>query len=288
MSVPTEEYRQRLERALSWLDAHFSEELNIDQLADLACFSRYHFQRVFTGFVGEPSGAYLRRLRLETARKWISEQPGRSLTDIAFSCGFTSSTLFSRYFKKEFHCSPRAIKKVAALTQREARQRFAAELPMPPYLQDGVRVEVRGTTRLVYIRCTDYGPSIGLAYGKLFRTLAKAGLLTKATRAIGLSFDDPHITDRKKCRYYAGVTLEPSQLAPPGFSTLELEGGKFGAVIFSGKLAQIDSAIAWLYSTWLPGSGFLPGESPLQQIILKRPLQGNSNYEIELCLPLQN
>ena len=99
MSVPTEEYRQRLERALSWLDAHFSEELNIDQLADLACFSRYHFQRVFTGFVGEPSGAYLRRLRLETARKWISEQPGRSLTDIAFSC-------FIFFYMVNLKCTP--------------------------------------------------------------------------------------------------------------------------------------------------------------------------------------
>jgi AraC family transcriptional regulator len=289
--TPVEVYTVRLERALHYLDSHMADELDIDRLADLSCFSRFHFQRVFAGVMGETPGRYLRRIRLESARRMIVERPARSLTDIAFACGFTSSTLFARMFKAEFRCSPRDIKKVSLSAFTAAVASAAAggwgPVSMPPGVEGGVRVERHAALRIAFIRCTGYGPGIGLAYRRLFRGLREAGSLSGQTRSLGLSFDDPDITDHQKCRYYAGVSLAPDSPVPPGVSTMAVPAGKRAVLRFHGSMNQIDAAVDWLFSAWLPGSGQFPDNLPLHQFILKNPFRdGGNHFELDICLPL--
>jgi AraC family transcriptional regulator len=288
------DYMTRLERALHFLDTHTGAELDMDRLADLVCFSRFHFQRVFAGVVGEAPGAYLRRIRLDNARRMIMERPARSLTEIAFECGFTSSTLFSRMFKTEFHCSPRDIKKMATLvfddssrlakgqTREESKQ-----AQMPSCLSGEMRVIWQEAEYIAFIRCTGYGPSLGIAYFRLFNSLHQNGLLDGRTRTVGISFDDPSITERKKCRYYAAATLPLHCPEPRGLSTMILPAGKKAMVRFCGELERLDEAINWIFSSWLPCSGYFPADIPLHQFIHKNPFRdGGDQYELDIALPL--
>ena len=61
------EYCARIERVIDYIYAHYGEDLSIDDLADVAAFSRFHFHRVFAGVVGETVGDFLKRTRLERA-----------------------------------------------------------------------------------------------------------------------------------------------------------------------------------------------------------------------------
>ena len=48
------EYLARIHRVIDHIEAHLGEDLSVDMLARVGCFSPYHFHRVFGAVVGEP------------------------------------------------------------------------------------------------------------------------------------------------------------------------------------------------------------------------------------------
>ena len=77
------DYHERILRTLAHIQAHLDDALDLDGLARVACFSPYHFHRVFRGLVGEPVQEHVRRLRLERAAHRLKLQDN-PVTDLAF------------------------------------------------------------------------------------------------------------------------------------------------------------------------------------------------------------
>ncbi len=61
------DYRERLNRVLVYIQENIDSSLTLQTLAGIACFSPFHFHRIFTAFVGETLSEYIRRIRLERA-----------------------------------------------------------------------------------------------------------------------------------------------------------------------------------------------------------------------------
>lgn len=95
-----------LERVRAYVREHFADELHTAQMAALAGYSKSHFQRLFHKVFGETLRDYIRRIRLEkSAWKWMNGCE-TSVTDIAYTCGFSSSQSFARAFKAHYGISP--------------------------------------------------------------------------------------------------------------------------------------------------------------------------------------
>ena len=56
-AVTLRDYKQRMLRVLLHIQDHLDDNLALDKLAAIACFSPYHFHRVFRGMIGSPSWA---------------------------------------------------------------------------------------------------------------------------------------------------------------------------------------------------------------------------------------
>ncbi|NTV81129.1 MAG: helix-turn-helix transcriptional regulator, partial [Candidatus Aminicenantes bacterium] len=102
------EYARRLNAALDFIDRNIAEDISLGKLSAVACFSPYHFHRIFSALVGEPPAEYVRRLRLEKAAGLLANEPETPVTEIALACGFSTSALFCRLFKARFGMSPTA------------------------------------------------------------------------------------------------------------------------------------------------------------------------------------
>src|SRR6202041_3295391 len=90
---------KRLRQVLSYVEAHISEPIQLDDLAQVAKLSRYHFSRAFQNAIGESPLAFVRRRRLETAKRMLkyTEDP---LSLVAQRCGFLCQSHFSANFRK--------------------------------------------------------------------------------------------------------------------------------------------------------------------------------------------
>ena len=66
-AVTLQDYKRRMLRVLVHIQEHLDDALALEHLASVACFSPYHFHRIFKGMVGETLQEHIRRLRLERA-----------------------------------------------------------------------------------------------------------------------------------------------------------------------------------------------------------------------------
>lgn len=102
------EYASRINRVLSYIDENICTELTLDELAEQAFFSKYHFHRIFSSIMEESLSKYIQRLRLEKAAAEIASYNDASITEIALKYMFSGSAVFSRIFKNRFGMSPSA------------------------------------------------------------------------------------------------------------------------------------------------------------------------------------
>lgn len=82
-----------------WLDTHFRERLSVQEIAGHFNCSRTFLFDTFRKNVGLSPMDYIQRKRVEEARNLLSK-PGSSVTDVAFSVGFSSSQYFAKVFRK--------------------------------------------------------------------------------------------------------------------------------------------------------------------------------------------
>jgi AraC-like DNA-binding protein len=100
--------------------AFFDPNLSIEQIAaHLGVTPRYVQLAMAAG--GSTPTRYLKQLRLEASKALLDVDRGKSITEVAFECGFGSSAHFATEFRKQYGVSPRAYR-------RSGRQAFSPVL----------------------------------------------------------------------------------------------------------------------------------------------------------------
>ncbi|MDR2547603.1 MAG: AraC family transcriptional regulator [Lachnospiraceae bacterium] len=88
-----------------YINKHYDEDLTLDQIAGLSGFSKYYFSRLFKQYTQMSFYKYLNNKRIENATRLLIDDR-LSITDVAFRCGFGSSSAFTRTFKTVHDCTP--------------------------------------------------------------------------------------------------------------------------------------------------------------------------------------
>ena len=189
-----ESYQERILRVMVYIQTHLDDPLTLDDLARVACFSPYHFHRIFRGLVGEPVAEHLRRLRLERAAGRL-KFTDRQVIDIALDAGYDSHEAFTRAFRSNFGRAPSVYRSEAAIT---------APPSGGPWIE--VQVEKVPSTRVAFMRHVGGYDDVGTTWARLFSWIVPRGLFRADTRTIGICHDDPEVAPLDKCRYDAAVT----------------------------------------------------------------------------------
>ncbi len=100
------EYVNKFNQVLEYIDDHYMEDIALEDVADAAAFSKYHFSRLFKQYTGLTFWDYLCRRRIKAAEAYMAD-PNCSITDAAMSSGFPSISTFNRLFKRIRGCTPR-------------------------------------------------------------------------------------------------------------------------------------------------------------------------------------
>ena len=99
------EYTDKFIFVCNYINEHCTEDLDVDELASFAGFSKSHFTRLFKRFTGITYYDYLNRHKIMVAEKLLIE-PKILVTDVAMQSGFLSLSTFNRVFKSYKKCTP--------------------------------------------------------------------------------------------------------------------------------------------------------------------------------------
>ncbi len=294
------EYAARINRVMDHVQAHLDEPLDLGKLAHIACFSPFHFHRIFQAWTGETLQDFVHRLRLERAAQRLVFDRKASITDIALDCGFSGSSPFARAFKRAYGVT------ASAWRDRKNGQEGTAPLPEPwrtrpvgafpenpmPRFPLDVQVRVLPPLPLAYLR--HIGPFMGdvALFRRLFTQLIGwadgQGLMTPETQVLSLFHDNPNLTPKAMHRLEVALSVPPSTKGegPVGIQTLE--GGRYATATARVTAQEIPAAWNTLVGDWLPGSGFQPDHRPALEFYRNHPDQDpEGKYLLEIALPVR-
>ena len=89
---------------------HISDPITVDDLADVAGYSRYHFSRLFAASQGISPAAFVKDLRLKQAVRLLQTEL-MTVKEIADSCGFEDASYFCKAFRQAYKVSPGEYRK---------------------------------------------------------------------------------------------------------------------------------------------------------------------------------
>jgi AraC-like DNA-binding protein/DNA gyrase inhibitor GyrI len=316
-------YDDRVNRVLDYIAEHLDGDLSLTHLAGIACFSPFHFHRIFQGVTGETLNSHVRRLRLERSALLLKTSPRKRITDVALEVGFAGTAEFSRAFKNHFGKTASSWDRSSPLENSKICKapemlRFHTVEELHRWKAAGnVRVRVRqfGAFRYVYYRIyAPYGNTrLVDRYHALIAWLSARRTDIRDVVVIGMSMDDPAITPSENCRYDLGIAFprQPggivgeiarsrgrsaarlpqlpaqSECAEQGLSMRDFEPQQIAAFHCVGDIAHVDRAWHYLYRIWLPSSGYEPADLPAMEMFMRLPEEiGWETFDLQACIPV--
>ncbi len=306
-------YQWHINRAMDFINQHLDDDPSLDEIAAAAAFSKFHFHRLFKGVVGETVADFTRRLRLEKAAHLLLYDRRQSITQIAFTCGFSSSQNFAKAFRQRFGQSPGAFRRASpeganwmaadprephyskignanpALMAYDARQFDLADEWQLKRLAMNVQIKKIDPFTVAYVR--HIGPYTMSGAAAAFEALqqwsrpwgdGQEGLY------LGIYWDNPDITPAAKCRYDACVVISEDSRHHEEAAYQRIPGSLYA--IYHCEVQAHDFARPWdeLFTYWFPTSGYQPGSEPGFEVFYNDGRQNPAGqWILDLCVPVK-
>ena len=296
------EYLRRVHAVQDYIETHPEDIPDLDTLARLAGFSKFHFHRIFKAITGETLLSYIHRIKLVRAAAYLRHAPHVPVTDIALHYGFADSSVFSRVFKAHFGQSPSAFR-------RNNRKICKDNALSPAYTQDIQNLETGRDTmymeatsveqkhldlRVIYIRYTGsyqgLAAAIPPALQKLYGFAMQAQLLDpQQTLILSAYHDNPDMTGEAKLRTSICLSIRPDAKvdASGDIGDMRLQGD-YAVGHFELPMHAYDLAWEYMYSRWLPASGMQPRDTFPFEVYVSDPSQNPGGKQLlDICIPIE-
>lgn len=303
-------WETNINNVINYISAHLDRNPTLEELSKVACFSRFHFHRIFKALIGETVGEFTRRLQLEKAAGLLMYNPSLSITSIALECGFSSSQNFSKAFKIFFTKTPSGfreefknsnpgniISKLGKAKNDTMHYNSVKDSPNMSFhlnieenLSDFVVIKTVPDLPVVYVRqLGEYTYDLLLPlFNSLLKWAGARKLLNESTMIFGVCWDYIAVTADQRCRYDACITIPADYAVGKEVNRQIIKGGTYG--VYRGVVKNNNFHYHWnrFLNQWLPVSGFEPDNKPCFEVITNI-LQGvpQETYDLQIWLPLK-
>lgn len=271
-------YQSRIERCLQYIGENLDKECSLEILADVACFSPYHFHRIYHAIVGETAAETLRRLRLQRAAGDLIGQKF-SLNRIAKRAGYGSQAAFSRAFRAAFGLPPGRYQG-QTITLKE---KMKGKLDMLE-----ITIKEKNTIHCAALSHLGDYMEIGTVFERLMTQAGSMGLLQGPPDTYGIYHDDPNTVAKNRLRSQACLAVEVQWTPKNELQKIDIQKGRYACALHIGPYAELSVSYDWLYGTWLPEMKEEADDRPVVEHYLNNP-RDTKPYELrtEIWVPIK-
>ncbi|MGN8227012.1 AraC family transcriptional regulator [Paenibacillus polymyxa] len=263
------DYFKRIQCAIEFIELNLREDLKIADIASQACFSAFHFQRVFQAISGFTVQQYIRRRRLSEAAEQL-KQSNQKVLDVAIEYQYNSQEAFTRAFEKNFGITPGKYRNGDIELSGQSKINFLdyqkntmgdLDVNKPVILQLET-VKIVGYEYKTNLNNEQHYKEIPGFYGHFGANEYFMCIPNKI--APGMSYGVAcQFEDNGAFSFVVGeeVEKESKELAD-GFIYIEIPAGKYAEFDASGSDGRVQNIRDFIYGTWLPNSNFERREGP--------------------------
>ncbi|WP_137179394.1 GyrI-like domain-containing protein [Roseomonas sp. AR75] len=253
------DYGRRIARAMALIAADPARGATLEDLAEAAAFSPFHFHRIYRELTGETPAETMARERLSRAAGMLVRE-ALPVALVAKRCGYGSAAAFTRAFRAAYGIPPAAYRDGGGI---------GTPRPPAPHREETAMHEVtirqEPALRLAALAHRGAYTAIGGSFDRLMAWAAARRLIGPETRFLGLYHDDPTTVAEKDLRSDACMTVPAAVEEAEGVRILDLPPTRCAVLVFKGPYAELEGAYSWIYRDWLPGSGEEPADQPVRE-----------------------
>ena len=283
-------YVQSINTVIDYIEKNIQKKLSLEQLAGIAGFSKYHFHRIFSAYMGETLNSFVMRLRAEKVAKIICCYPHKSFTEIAYECGFSDSSAFTKAFKRRFNLTP---------------NEWVKQSDVPIFNSSRASDLLDFSVKDIFVSASlEYLPSFTLAYtryigryagdAKLFTSLftklhvwcEKHSIDMSKSKLFCLYHDSIDLTDEDKLRVSAGVEIKDDVATDEHIGKLKIARDKYLVAKFKVDETQYGLAWKYVFAYLLNEFNVKPASSPSFEMY-EPCLSKKIEHNVSICVPLQ-
>lgn len=246
---------QRFLKSIDYIEKNLFEKLSPDDIAAAACFSTFHYCRLFKALVGDSVMGYVRKRRLSIAAQRLACEQA-DIMPLALACQFESHEAFTRAFKKMFHVTPKEFKALHNPDWINFRKQIDQQTL--EHLQHGVSMTPRFVTveafhvigiNGIYNRAT--AQDIPALWQQFITQIPTIPNRIRLESTYGVC----HPINRDEFDYIAAVAVEHLDHIPSGMVTHTLPAQQYAVFTHQGHIHDFAKTISYIWATWLPNSG---------------------------------
>lgn len=274
------EWTNRMNQVLNYIEEHITEEIDYKELAEIACCSVYHFQRMFAYIAGVSLSEYIRRRRMSLAA--VDLQSGdEKIIDIGLKYGYSSPTAFNRAFQSVHGIAPSAVKNEGVSVKSFPPISFKFEVEGGKEMN--YRIETKEAFRIVG-KSWPLNKEIEqnfLEVPQMWQEAVEDGTIEKI---ISLMNSQPQgvlgvsaCSDKEQWRYY--IAVSSSADIDDSLEEYMIPECMWAIFYGSGTGKSIQELERRVVTEWLPTSGYEFTEGPDVEVYFQ-PNPSDTRYEV--------
>ena len=270
-----------IQSAIEYIEDNITEELTVHEIAEKACVSAFHFQRIFNVLCGFTLGEYIRNRRLSIAAEELSKSDAKVI-DVAMKYGYDSPDSFTRAFTKFHGISPSAAKLKGAKLRSFARVKIKLTLEGGTMLECKI-VEKAQFTVMGKARSFD----VETAYTeipKFWDEHKESGETDIVDGMYGICLDN----DGKRFEYLIADNYLPWNEVPAGYEARVILSGTWAVFPCKGALPKsLQDVNTKIWSEWLPGCKEYKLAGSYNIEFYSPPTENPDDYYCEIWIPVE-
>lgn len=275
--------------AINYMEMNMEEQINIENIAKIACSSPFHFQRMFHMLTGFTVAEYIRNRKLTLAAQELAIISNVKVIDIALKYGYESPESFSKAFRRAHGITPTAARASGAKLKAFPRISFHLSLKgdkdMDYRIIQKEAFKVIGEVVKVSTKDEGHHMKITEFWGKCNTdgTCKRISDIDNTQNMLGISME---FEDEKEQFSYMIAIEDVNNSAAIGYDTREIPAANWAVFSSVGPMPHaIVNLLSRIYQEWFPATGYEQANAPVLEVYFPGDTS-SQEYKCEIWIPI--
>ncbi len=284
------DYTRQMQKAINFIEGRLTSPITLEDIADIANFSMFHFHRMFVVVVGIAPMDYIRRRRLSQAAGELTFT-SRPISEIARRFQFVSQASFTRAFRRQFGITPGKLRRTCFAFSAFYPIDVKKEIKRKGVIKMDVKIMEIDAMKVIGMEVvtTQKNNSIPQLWDKFNQRCREIQNIATDNVCIGVC---PHVNmkdfdENSEFTYIAGMIVRNFDHVPKGMVTMEIPAQKYAVATHKGTLDTLMDTYNYLYTDWLKNSEYELSPSAEIEWYDHRFKFGCEDSELDLYIPIR-
>ncbi len=297
------DHRNRINKVFEHIDKNLDSDLSLAVVSEIACFSPFHFHRVFKTITGETLNEYVTRRRIEKAASVLIHNRSIRIKELSLQNGFDNNASFTRAFKKFYGVNPSKFRKENPNTFSKIRQLEGTNGQTYPSYEKYIRsiddlknwtemnakIEIKEVPALGFASITQIGVNgIEYAFERLIKWANSKDLLENPSAKLARIFHDTFkVTAPGKVRMSICLLTNEPFVAEGEIHKGKIKKGK--CIVGRYEITPNDFERSWSgLFIWMNENGYKKAEeNPFEIYHNDFRARAGNKFTVDLCIPIE-